>query len=383
MLKAAPQPGADAMRLLLWLVAATATTEDRQRRLSARDRQTTKGILNNDVPREAQRWVFVHVPKAAGASFMIDARHFLTRRDTMTGSEEKGAFSRTTLRKLENGGMRAILLRRPLQLVYSQFLYCKNVLKGKVKDFPGHGQSEAWAGVKEWSNGAKKITAERGPFWKCYDPRNIQFRFVVGEGSALTNKGVSSKTSVEDASRKLDGEFGFVGFVELYRESLCLLGWRATKQVPSYCRCGTDHPLFGAKFPPTSTTHREAYDSSLDNVPSSVQASLKKLVEKDEMLYLHGLFVFERAVKETGAQLVCPGKLEKLWDRALHDACRPSTSQYIREHYNKTCPNVRKSLGQNIVEAVGAVVEHVVEHRNRNDRAMKHLKDVARRHGNS
>ena len=224
------------MRLLLWLTIATATDDRRQ--LSARDRQTTKGLLQNDVPRQPQRWVFVHVPKAAGASFMIDARHFLTRRDTMTGSEEKGAFSRTTLRKLENGGMRAILLRRPLQLVYSQFLYCKNVLKGKVKDFPGHGQSEAWAGVKEWSKGATKVTADRGPFWKCYDPRNIQFRFVVGEGSALTNKGVSSKLSVADASRKLDGEFGFVGFVELYRESLCLLGWRATKQVPSYCRCG-------------------------------------------------------------------------------------------------------------------------------------------------
>ena len=201
------------MRLLLCLVAATATE---RRQLSARDRQTTKGLLPNDVLREPQRWVFVHVPKAAGASFMIDARHFITRRDTMTGSEEKGAFSRTTLRKLENGGMRAILLRRPLQLVYSQFLYCKNVLKGKVKDFPGHGQEPAWAGVKEWSNGAKKVTAERGPFWKCYDPRNIQFRFITGEGSALTNKGVSSKTSVEDASRKLDGDFGFVGFVELY-----------------------------------------------------------------------------------------------------------------------------------------------------------------------
>ena len=118
------------MMRLLWLVAATATREQLvaatatdRRRLSARDRQTTKGILNNDVERMPQRWVFVHIPKAAGASFMIDARHFLTRRDTMTGSEEKGAFSRTTLRKLENGGMRAILLRRPLQLVYSQFLY--------------------------------------------------------------------------------------------------------------------------------------------------------------------------------------------------------------------------------------------------------------------
>jgi hypothetical protein len=369
------------MRLLPWLVAATATTEDRHRRLSARDRQTTKGLLPNDIPREPQRWVFVHIPKAAGASFMIDARHFITRRDTITGSEEKGAFSRTTLRKLEGeSGMRAILLRRPLQLVYSQFLYCKHVLKGKVKDFPGHGQDPAWVGVKEWSNGAKKVTAEWGPFWNCYYPRNVQFRFVVGEGSALTNKGVSSKISVDDASRKLDGEFGLVGFVELYRESLCLLGWRATKQVPSYCRCGAEGPLFGAKFPPTSTTHREAYDSSLDKVPSSVQASLNKLVERDELLYLHGLFVFERAVKETGAQLVCPGKMERLWSSALRDACRPSTSQYIREHYNKSCPVVRKSLGQKVIEGVNAVVEHALEVRTRNDRAMRHLKHVAKAH---
>jgi hypothetical protein len=150
--------------------------------------------------------------------------------------------------------------------------------------------------------------------------------------------------------------------------------------VPSYCRCGAEGPLFGAKFPPTSTTHREAYDSSLDKVPPSIQASLKKLVERDELLYLHGLFVFERAVKETGAQLVCPGKMEGLWSSALQDACRPSTSQYIREHYNKSCPVVRKSLSQKIGDAVGAVVEHVVEHRNRNDRAMRHLKHVAKAH---
>ena len=357
------------MRLLLWLVAATATD---RRRLSARDRQTTKGLIQNDVPREPQRWVFVHVPKAAGASFMIDARHFLTRRDSMTGSEEKGAFSRTTLRKLENGGMRAILLRRPLQLVYSQFLYCKHVLKGKVKDFPGHGQSEAWAGVKEWSKGATKVTAERGPFWKCYDPRNIQFRFVVGEGSALTNKGVSSKISVDDASRKLDEEFGFVGFVELYRESLCLLGWRATKQVPSYCRCGAEGPLFGAKFPPTSTTHREAYDSSLDKVPSSVQASLKKLVEKDEMLYLHGLHVFERAVKRRGRSSSAPGRwrgsgvvLWKMPAGHLHHSTSGRALQRPAPSY--ASPSAKKPL--DVVSGSWSRPRR----RNRNDRAMRHL----------
>jgi len=36
-----------------------------------------------------------------------------------------------------------------------------------------------------------------------------------------------------------------------------------------------------------------------------------------------------------------------------------------------------------VIEGVNAVVEHVVEHRNRNDRAMRHLKHVAKRQGDS
>ena len=115
-------------------------------------------------------------------------------------------------------------------------------------------------------------------------------------------------------------------------------------------------------------------------MPPSIQASLKKLVERDELLYLHGLFVFERAVKETGAQLVCREKMERLWTTALRDACRPSTSQYIREHYNKSCPVVRKSLSQKALDVVSGVVEHALEVRNRNDRAMRHLKHVAKAH---
>ena len=39
-----------------------------------------------------------------------------------------------------------------------------------------------------------------------------------------------------------------------------------------------------------------------------------------------------------------------------------------------------KSLGQKALDVVEAVVEHVVEHRNRNDRAMRHLKHVAKAH---
>ena len=64
---------------------------------------------------------------------------------------------------------------------------------------------------------------------------------------------------------------------------------------------------------------------------------------------------------------------------ALRDACRPSTSQYIREHYNKSCPVVRKSLSQKAFDVVEAVVEHALEVRTRNDRAMRHLKHVGKK----
>ena len=172
------------------------------------------------------------------------------------------------------------------------------------------------------------------------DPRNVQFRFVVGEGSALTNKGVSSKISVDDASRKLDGEFGFVGFVELYRESLCLLGWRATKQVPSYCRCGAEGAALRREISRPLRPHTaEAYDSSLDKVPPSIQASLKKLVEKDELFYLTASTSSsnrcERRARSSCVARRWSGCGVVLWRDA---AAGPSTSQYIREHYNKSCP---------------------------------------------
>ena len=59
------------------------------------------------------------------------AAYSLTRRDTITGSNERGAFSTTTLRKLrppEAGnapGERLVLVRHPVQLAYSQFLYVR------------------------------------------------------------------------------------------------------------------------------------------------------------------------------------------------------------------------------------------------------------------
>jgi len=362
---------------------------DRRRRLSAQDKRITHGVLPDDARHVPQRWVFIHIPKAAGASFLTDAQHFLTTGDTITGSEEKGAFSRTVVKKLGVAGTRAILLRRPAQLAYSQFLYCKHVLRGKVRDFPGHGISTPHVGLERWSRGDnKKVTADRGAFWKCYDPRNVQNRFVAGEGNALTLKGVPSTTTVRDAARRLDA-FGFVGVVELYRESLCLLGWHVTQSVPSYCRCGADGPLF-ASFPPTSTTHREAYDSDLNNVPAAARAALEKLVDKDELLYLHGLHVFERATQAceaaTGAKLVCPGKLEALWGLALADAC-PGRERYIRENYNRSCVAAppRKSLGQKALDGLHSLeagARQAVEALAPDDRAgraMRHLKHVGRR----
>ena len=153
--------------------------------------------------------------------------------------------------------------------------------------------------------------------------------------------------------------------------------WRLTEQVPAEGETAdfSDHLLV--------MVERRV-------VPAAARAALEKLVDKDELLYLHGLHVFERATRAceaaTGAKLVCPGKLEALWGLALADAC-PGRERYIRENYNRSCAAAppRKSLGQKALDGVHSLeagARRAVEALTPDDRAgraMRHLKHVGRR----
>ena len=66
---------------------------------------------------------------------------------------------------------------------------------------------------------------------------------------------------------------------------------------------------------------------------------MRKLVPRDLVLYLHGLHLLEetskRCERATGVRVLCPAKVEKIWDKALRDACAVDASS--GEAYNHTC----------------------------------------------
>ena len=89
------------------------------RRLSRADHELRQGAVESSPPLpKARHFVFVHTPKAAGASFMKAVPTFMVKGNTLIGNEESAAFSDVTQTRLSRreGSGRAIMLRRPVQL---------------------------------------------------------------------------------------------------------------------------------------------------------------------------------------------------------------------------------------------------------------------------
>ena len=309
------------------------------RLLSASDFKTHEGTVAAPPGHRSRHYVFVHIPKAAGASFMKDSPKFMMAGDTLRGSQETAARSPVTFARLKakQPSSRVVFLRHPLQLVYSQFLYCKYVLKRKNPGFPrGRGDEGEAGGLEAW---VAHVSGGRDAY-KCYHPRDVQFRFVVGAGDARAPEGVPVNVGAAAARRALDADFSMVGVVEAYRESLCLFRWLGERRAPpAYCGCGAT-----AAFPKVEHAHRMKYNSSVLAVAPRSRAALAGLVAaQDVLLYVHGLSVFERRVEEarnaTGVQLVCPETLRGLWARALDLACalRPYPGDLLRDAYDRSC----------------------------------------------
>ena len=97
------------INFILCLIACRAasgegsTDASEARRLSATDYRTFHGTLDPPAAGRGRHFVFIHIPKAAGASFMKASVDWMTRADTLTGSHESAAFSGRTLDNLKKG----------------------------------------------------------------------------------------------------------------------------------------------------------------------------------------------------------------------------------------------------------------------------------------
>ena len=81
--------------------AASGAGSTDARRLSKEDHRTFRGTLDPPAAGRGRHHVFIHIPKAAGGSFMRASVDWMSRKDTLTGSHEKNAFSPVTLGQLK------------------------------------------------------------------------------------------------------------------------------------------------------------------------------------------------------------------------------------------------------------------------------------------
>ena len=134
-----------ALLCLACRAASGAGSTREARRLSATDHRTFRGKLDPPAAGRGRHHLFIHIPKAAGASFMKASVDWMTRADTLTGSVESAAFSAVTLDKLKQGPGavpgRVVMLRHPVQLAVAHFSYCTHLLKKKMKGFPGNARN--------------------------------------------------------------------------------------------------------------------------------------------------------------------------------------------------------------------------------------------------
>ncbi|KAH8057134.1 hypothetical protein JL722_6775 [Aureococcus anophagefferens] len=264
---------------------------------------------------------------------MKDSPKFMMAGDTLRGSQETAARSPVTFARLKakQPSSRVVFLRHPLQLVYSQFLYCKYVLKRKM---PGFGAARRRARPGGLAR-ADHVSGGRDAY-KCYHPRDVQFRFVVGAGDARAPEGVRERRR-RGAPGPRRGLLHGRRRRGVPREPLPLPLARRSTDAAGLLRLRRD-----GRLPKVEHAHRMKYNSSVLAVAPVSRAALAGLVAaQDVLLYVHGLSVFERRVEEarnaTGVQLVCPATPRGLWARALDLACAlrpyPGDLRETRDRY--------------------------------------------------
>mmetsp|Transcript_28606 Transcript_28606/g.88699 ORF Transcript_28606/g.88699 Transcript_28606/m.88699 type:complete len:320 (-) Transcript_28606:11-970(-) len=291
---------------------------------AASDHKLREGELPAGATPAPRRLVFVHVPRAAGSSAMNRAAAHLPVGTTLIGSGEAAAWNQATRARRGIDGKLVTFARFPLALALSQFLYCKFQLRRRKRGFPRWSPRTKGPlrGLDEWAAHFPNNSS-----FSCYDPTDIQFRFVAGSGHARSAGGVPRTASLDRALSFLRRDFFFVGVVELFSESLCALALRATGSAPQHCGCGFDSN--------SKRTHQKAKrlaNVSLDSLEPRRLEALARLVPRDLTLYVAALRRFEEQV--AGTDLVCPGKIDALFAKALPYACagapRAATERVLR-----------------------------------------------------
>ncbi len=272
----------------LWAIAAAAAVlpttwaaPDVRRRLSRSDGVKWRGTLNSSAIVNKYLYIFVHIPKNAGASFMKDSPRHLPRGAILKGSHEKALWHGYTQHLVQSYPRTrlVLMLRHPIKMAYSQFLMCKYSIRVQDRGFPRQGGAGVKAGLTPW---AQRLLNRNATYaFACYHSRDIQTRYLATAQSAWTVPKHPPMLSKALASL---GRAYFVGLAEAYPQSACLLRMLTTHSPLEYCRCGS------TEIGPRLTHERHKVPSAnLKDLDAAELQLLAKLVPRDIRLYARAI----------------------------------------------------------------------------------------------
>lgn len=184
-----------------------------------------------------------------------------------------------------------VFLRNPLKHIYSQYLECKYDWWGKrvtgSTNFPKDDPDPI--GMGKWVSYFLDVWRDpEQTFFQCYNPYNLQSRYMTCKSSdeEISAHGIFDAKMrfppIEVAKRNLDN-LQFVGIVDYFKESLCMISFLYTGVLGKYCACGK---LKSWKVPHHS---HEVPKHSISDISMETLKKMKALTEVDLELYKYGL----------------------------------------------------------------------------------------------
>jgi hypothetical protein len=277
---------------------------------------------------EKKEFHYIHIPKTAGESFLLDSPFHIGVGSTMQGNAEKTYYETPSL--FQNDKKRrysVVFLRQPTNHVLSQFLECKYdpYFRNFAKTVPGYNELEnVTAGFDEWITNFIDMELHnvygKEPSYRCYEPWNMQARYMTASGKEKDPHFAHDRSGrVPDLSLAASNlrTIDMVGITEYYSASLCLLEYFALDGTLSPL-CRQCDPSTG-KIMAQEKQHRESHGvphHSIDMISEqSLQYIENNLTTIDQELYKMGLQLFDEQIemvwRATGVDLLCRDDREK------------------------------------------------------------------------
>jgi len=262
----------------------------------------------------------LHIPKAAGESFAQDMRQILTA-SSFTVDSHEGCYGDSPHAQ---AGV-VVMLRHPRAHVLSQYSFCKTsadrgpkqiqeLMPATLEAWLWHWKSLRASG--EASRDFSGKNSEHNPPWcsstpfGCYNPVDLQSHRMSCERPHSYTKESDDIAAI----RNMQAAY-FLGLVEAYHESLCLLYAKVHGgTVPEWCDCKNS-----AQWRRTSWSHSISHGAAHLNesdVGPEILADVDALTAKDQLLYAAAVRRFVQEVREievkSGTTILCEATAHKL-----------------------------------------------------------------------